>query len=122
MNLATSVMVVEDDRDIRSTLQQLFELSGYGVVAASNGKEALEQLGLQKRPCVILLDLMMPVMDGWEFVRQKNAAPGWASIPVAVVSAMADRQPPQGVQAVFKKPLDFDMLLAFVEKHWGQKC
>ncbi len=113
-------MVVEDDRDIRSTLQQLFELSGYGVLAAANGKDALEQLGSQKRPCVILLDLMMPVMDGWEFVRQKNAVESWASIPVAVVSAMADRQPPKEVQAVFKKPLDFDMLLEFVDQCCGR--
>src|SRR5262249_1755713 len=81
------VLVVDDDSDIRGALCELLEDEGYRVVAASNGEEALVYLNSRERPCVILLDLMMPVMDGWEFRRQQQKDPRWSQIPVVVITA-----------------------------------
>src|SRR5919206_1695644 len=80
------VLVVEDDFAIRETLRELLEDEGYRVAWAANGKEALARLH-ERAPRVILLDLMMPVMDGWEFRVAQQRDPALASIPVVVISA-----------------------------------
>ena len=84
------ILVVEDDRDIRESLQDLLEVEGYAVTTAENGRDALEQLQRMDAPSVILLDLMMPVMSGDEFLRELRKDGALASIPVLVVSAWTD--------------------------------
>jgi CheY-like chemotaxis protein len=80
------VCVVDDDPDIREVLGDVLEGEGYGVVTAENGAVALERLRSGKRPCLILLDLMMPVMDGWQFEEQRAKDAALSRIPVVILS------------------------------------
>jgi CheY-like chemotaxis protein len=81
-----SVLIVEDDADTREVTRRVLELGGWSVVEAENGRVGLERLA-SIRPGVILLDLMMPEMDGFEFVSELRKNPEWKSIPVVVVTA-----------------------------------
>src|SRR5690242_12282079 len=81
------VLVVDDDREIRSALAEVLEDSEYEVLQAANGLEALEHLGrCELPPFLILLDVMMPKMNGWEFRREQLTRPALAAIPVVVIS------------------------------------
>ena len=88
MTAPFDVLVVEDDDDVREALLLLLENEGVHAVGATDGRDALERLEAGFRPSLILLDLMMPVMDGERFLRARKADPNLASIPVVVVSAM----------------------------------
>ena len=81
------VLVVDDDDDIRDSIGSLLELEGHQVVCAANGRDALEAIRDRGRPCLILLDLMMPVMDGAEFRTRQLADPTMADIPVVLITA-----------------------------------
>jgi len=83
-----SVLVVEDNRELRELLVDLLESDGYQVSAAENGEEALEKARL-RRPELILLDLMMPVMNGWQFRERQLQDPSLSDVPVIVLSAFA---------------------------------
>ena len=85
--MSATVFIVEDDGDTREMLGRFLELEGYRVETAANGKLALERLNSGVGACVILLDLMMPVMDGWQFRQAQIRDATLASIPVIVVSA-----------------------------------
>lgn len=87
---AGTILVVEDDHDIRSSLAELLRMEGYRVDAVANGEEALRHLSHHPKPCLILLDLMMPVMNGWEFRAEQVTRAEWANIPVVVVSGGHD--------------------------------
>lgn len=117
------VMVVEDDLAVRETVQELLEEEGYRVIPASNGREALEHLRRAAAPSVILLDLMMPVMDGWQLRAELARDPRLSGIPVVVMSA--DERVQQKVQglsvaAVLQKPVTLDDLLATVSRLSGR--
>jgi CheY-like chemotaxis protein len=111
------VMVVEDDRDIRETLGFFLEDSGHDVVTAPHGQEALRLLRAGVRPNVIILDLMMPVMSGWELREQMLRDPAIASIPTIVITGdKKSSQCAEGLHAValLAKPFEPDALLALV--------
>jgi CheY-like chemotaxis protein len=113
------VLVVEDDYAIRETLRELLEDEGYRVMWASNGKEALARLH-ERAPRVILLDLMMPVMDGWEFRDAQQRDPALANIPVVVISAdhgLDHKVSGLGVDGWLAKPFELDALLATVDRY-----
>lgn len=115
----TAVLLVEDDPDSREALAALLEMSGRVVRSAGNGREAIEQLEKGLRPSVILLDLMMPVMNGWEFLEARARGPAWAAIPVIVLSAAAiDGKISSLGVPYLRKPIDPDalerMLAAYV--------
>jgi DNA-binding response OmpR family regulator len=113
------VLIVEDDADLREMMAQLLTLEGFKAATVANGREALEYLHANDhKPDVILLDLMMPVMDGWEFRRKMQADPDVADVPVIVLSAL-DQARVSGVpaDAFLKKPLDFDRLLKLVRSY-----
>jgi CheY-like chemotaxis protein len=113
-----SVFVVEDDQDTREMLCRFLELEGYHVESAANGKVALEQLNAGAPASVILLDLMMPVMDGWQFRREQTTIARLAHIPVIVVSAAGRERLEQiDANAVLSKPVDLDELLARVTEY-----
>ena len=116
--MSATVLIVEDDLDTREMLEQFLEIQGFHVETAENGQRALECLGEGCAACVILLDLMMPVMDGWEFRRQLDADPTLAPVPVIVLSAL-DRVRSANIDAAafLKKPLDFDRLLDLVRTY-----
>jgi len=112
------VLIVEDDEDLREMMAQLLSLEGFNSASAANGREALAYLHESERPQVILLDLMMPVMDGWEFRRQQQADPSIAPVPVIVLSALDQaRTTDLDANAFLKKPLDFDRLLSLVRSY-----
>jgi CheY-like chemotaxis protein len=112
------VLIVEDDADLREMMAQLLSLEGFQSAAVANGREALEYLHQSESPNVILLDLMMPVMDGWEFRRLQQADPDLARVPVIVLSALdQSRTGDVNASAFLKKPLDFDRLLQLVRSY-----
>ena len=112
------VLIVEDDADLREMMAQLLTLEGFDAATVSNGREALEYLHEASTPNVILLDLMMPVMDGWEFRRRQQADPALAPVPVIVLSALDQaRASNLKAEAFLKKPLDFDRLLSLVRAY-----
>jgi len=111
------VLVVDDDGATREVLTLILEAAGYEVSCAANGREALDRLRRGARPGLILLDLMMPVLDGWGFRREQQRDPALASIPVVVVSAEADlrrRADSLAVAAYLEKPVEIDRLLETV--------
>ena len=114
---APRVLVVDDDPDILATVEQILEVEGYSVVSARNGAEALLALDVEQ-PSLIILDLMMPVMDGWEFRRRLLEHPA-AATPVIVVSAdrdLARKAEALRVNGYLAKPFDLDALLAQVSR------
>ena len=116
---ATTVLVVEDDFDLRDALVPILEYEGHRVVSAANGKEALERLQTMPPPSLILLDLMMPVMSGEEFRAEQLRDPALASIPVVVVSAHSsaeERAARLGAVGCVKKPFEIEDLLEQVRR------
>jgi CheY-like chemotaxis protein len=112
-----TILVVEDDADTREMLGRFLELEGFRVESAANGRQALDRLEAGAPAAVIVLDLMMPVMDGWEFrrVQLRNAA--LADIPVIVVSAAGrERLRHIDADAYLSKPVDLDELRARIEE------
>jgi CheY-like chemotaxis protein len=115
----TSVLVVEDDFDLRDALVPILEYEGHRVVSAANGREALDRLQAMPPPSLILLDLMMPVMNGEAFRAEQLRDPRLAAILVVVVSAhpAAEEQAARmGAIGCIKKPFDVDDLLAAVRR------
>jgi two-component system, OmpR family, response regulator CpxR len=114
------VLVVEDDHDVRVTLRSVLEDEGYEVWTATNGRDALELLKTSTHnPALAVIDLMMPLMDGWELIEILKRAGTLAALPVIVQSAFVDRDPPSGIRAFLKKPVDIDALIELVDKHCG---
>jgi CheY-like chemotaxis protein len=111
------ILVVDDDEDIRLTLQQILEEQGYPSLIAANGAEALEVIHRERRrPRLVLLDLMMPVMDGPRFQAKLAEDPGLAAVPVVVISAGATPQRQAGVHAAgyLSKPVDLRTLMGTI--------
>ena len=118
---AHTVLIIEDDPDVRGALAAVLDSQGYQVAEAEHGKHALEMLRADPaRFCFIVLDLFMPEMDGWTFRAQQSDDPRLAHIPVLVVSAdssAARRACSKGVVGTMTKPIDFDGLLMHVREH-----
>jgi CheY-like chemotaxis protein len=113
-----TIMLVEDSADIREMMAAALQLAGLRVLTASNGQAALTMLRDRPPPCLILLDLMMPVMDGWELDAALKRDPRLASVPVIVVSALSeDMASPVGAMDYLAKPVDIDKLLEVVCEH-----
>jgi len=110
------ILIVEDDRDTREMLERFLQLEGFDVRTAANGEAALQSLETAGSPCVILLDLMMPVMNGWQFREVQASRPELSGIPVVVVTAAGARAdiPAIRADAWVSKPVDFDKLLATI--------
>jgi CheY-like chemotaxis protein len=109
--------VAEDDESTRRALTTLLNSAGFTVRTAADGREALDALRRLPRPDLVLLDLVMPHLDGWQFLREKRQDPALASIPVVVVSGVADSDKQAGLlgaEARLQKPVAFDQLLATV--------
>ena len=116
------ILVVEDDNAIREVLTDVLEGEGYQVLNAANGQEAIRLLRGSTLPCLILLDLMMPVMNGWQFRDEQRQDPVLAPVPVVVISADSDL--PTKAAAIkandfLKKPIELNRLLDTVEQYCG---
>ena len=111
-----SILVVEDDQDVREAMVQVLESEGYVAVPAGDGEEAVDRLRDGLEPCLILLDLMMPRMDGWQFIEHQRQQQ--SSIPIVVVSAYGSGEQVRatGIAEYMRKPVDIDALLALVAR------
>jgi two-component system response regulator CpxR len=110
-----SVLVVDDDDDIREVIAEILRAEGYDVTCASNGAKALEELHKEHHPDLVLLDLMMPIMSGWEVLEEIQGEERLARIPVVVVSAMHA----PGACEHLAKPVDLERLLSTVGRLTG---
>lgn len=113
------VLVVEDDPDIREVLEEMLDAGGHKVLTASNGREALTVLDRVPSPCLVLLDLMMPVMSGFAFLEELTRRPDRERVNVLLISANAqvEQVRSSGVVGFVKKPFDLDDVLALVDNH-----
>jgi two-component system, chemotaxis family, chemotaxis protein CheY len=114
-----TVVVIEDDLDIREAICDMLEFEGYPVVSFGNGKEAFEHIYETKNPGLILLDLMMPVMNGVQFLRARQNDEELLGIPVFVFSAVGEKKEliREGAQGFLRKPLDAEDILDVVKAH-----
>ena len=115
-----SILVVDDDADIRESLTEILGEEGYRVAGARNGREALEYLRNETRPSLILLDMMMPEMDGWRLRLELQKVPELASIPVVILSAhesVRDAALALGAADYLRKPLRLKSLLEVAERY-----
>ena len=108
------VLVVDDDADIRETLREAVEMVGCTALLATDGRDALRVLG-EHRPCLIILDLLMPVMTGQELLEEMRLVPDLAQLPV-LISTSAPRRAPAGVP-VLPKPIDLRAFWAWIRQH-----
>lgn len=113
------ILLVEDDVDLRDSLVDVLEARGFHVRTASNGRAALEALQRDDElPSVILLDLMMPVMNGWEFRYEQLSDPRLATIPTVIMSAVAAQAANMGAIATVPKPVDLPALVSVIEPRY----
>jgi len=117
MNRANPILVVEDDPLALEALTDVLEMAGYTVVGASDGQAGLERVHTNDPvPFVILLDLGLPVIDGWEFLRRQKNDTKIAHIPVIIVTATPSSRVP-GADAVLKKPVNVDQLINLLAQY-----
>jgi CheY-like chemotaxis protein len=109
------ILIVDDDADIRDSLQDFFEDEGFVVTTAKNGAEALERLGTGSPPHVVILDLLMPQLNGIQLYEKMQADPRLAKVPV-IVSTSDPSRAPSGV-LIIKKPINLGRLLRVVREH-----
>jgi CheY-like chemotaxis protein len=117
---ARTVLVVEDDGDVREAIAEVLGDSEYNALHAANGAEALERLrSAPIQPCVILLDVMMPTMDGWQFRAAQQSDPAVRDIPVVVLSAHvngSETAEKMDAAGFLMKPVTLDALLDVIER------
>ena len=115
-----NILIVEDEADFRAGVAAVLEGAGYRVIEAGHGEEALRSLRSFEKFCLILLDLFMPVMNGWKFRAEQQQDAAIADIPIVVISAAADASEhgvDLGAVATISKPVDFGKLLEYVNRY-----
>lgn len=117
--MAHTVLVVEDEEDLREMMRDALELNGYQVATAQDGVQAFDEIARIDQLCLVILDLLMPGMNGWDFFTQMRQRAELAAIPVVVHSSAPD-QAPSGATRVLKKPLELSRLLSVVKEYCQQ--
>jgi CheY-like chemotaxis protein len=114
-----TILVVDDDSLVRESISLFLDAKGYSVLVAENGQEALAVLKTAPRfPCLVMLDLLMPILDGQQFLTQRAQDPVLRDIPVIVVSGNDKSDLPlEGVAAYIKKPINPDRLIEIIDRH-----
>src|SRR5947207_15523241 len=115
-----AILIVEDEADFRAGVAAVLEAAGYRVVEAEHGEAALQSLRSAEQFCLILLDLFMPIMNGWRFRAEQQQDSAIAGIPIVVLSAAADANEhgaDLGAVATLSKPVDFTKLLEYVNRY-----
>ncbi len=116
MNQIPTILIVEDEPEIRNVMQESLESIGLNILTAANGQEALGKLGNNAGVSLILLDLMMPVMNGWQFLSAIEKSPVLKKIPIIVVTVFSDQAKDLKVRGVIKKPFDLNDLIKEVNE------
>ena len=111
------IVVAEDDRDLREIVCEVLESHGYAVAGASNGAEALRLVRENERVCLVLLDLMMPIMSGYEFLQIREREPQLATVPVVVMSARWEATESDVSGEFLRKPLSATQLLGAAARY-----
>jgi CheY-like chemotaxis protein len=118
------ILLVDDNRELCETLAEFLSLQGHAVQCAANGREALRLLAdAQTPPTVILLDLMMPILDGWGFLAERAKEPHLAEVPVVIMSGcrdVAEKAKEFGAVAVLHKPVEPQTLLRVID-HFSEQ-
>lgn len=115
------ILLAEDDQPLREAMRELLVDAGYSVEAVSNGRDALEYIqDSEQPPKLILLDLMMPIMDGWQFLDEQQKTPRTASIPVVVLSASASFAGMKDTLMFMRKPVAVMPLLDLIARYCGE--
>jgi CheY-like chemotaxis protein len=112
-----TVLIVEDEEDLREMMREALEMKGYLVVTADEGQDALAKIDRIDQLCLVLLDLLMPGMNGWDFFAKMRERPELDRVPVIVHSSASSRAP-AGVTRVLQKPILFEQLISVV----GEYC
>lgn len=115
-----TILLVEDDLDVRDVMQDLLEDQGYDVVPAANGKQAIDYLTLdrQSRPDLVILDLMTPLVTGWQVLQTVRQRPALAKLPVIIISATSTDRP-TGAAAFLRKPFRLEKFFETVRHYVG---
>ena len=114
-----TILVIEDEKDIRDSIAQLLSMEGYSVRTATNGKEGLEALRQLPTPHLVLLDLMMPIKNGYEYNLEHRQDAAYSTVPIVVMSAdghLEQKKAKLDAQAYLTKPLDIDNLLETIQR------
>lgn len=111
-----TVLVVEDEEDLREMIREALELNGYTVVTAADGQQALVRLSGIQHLCLVLLDLLMPTMNGWDLFQELKGRSQLDGVPIVVYSSVAGRAP-KGATRTLQKPLSFGELLSTVREY-----
>ena len=112
------LLIVDDDSSVRESMSALLDANGYRVQQAENGQRALELLKkMPHLPCLIVLDLAMPVLDGRGFLKLRAADPILQDIPVVVVSGNPTGRRIEGIDAYLRKPVEVDRLIQVIDQH-----
>ncbi|CAM4079843.1 response regulator [Corallococcus exiguus] len=114
--MPSNILLVEDDPDIRESVAEILTIEGFSVAVAGNGQEGLDILSRIGPPCLVLLDLMMPVMSGLEFLSRVKADPLLRDCTVVLMTASHVQLPP-GAAEFIRKPFDFSELVALANRH-----
>lgn len=112
------ILVIDDDPAIRQSFQDVLEIYGYEVMTAEDGEEGIRSLrGMNNPPCVILLDLMMPGMNGWGFLDFQRINPSYADVPVIICSAYKETAKSIGANNFITKPVKLTDLVGIVRNY-----
>jgi CheY-like chemotaxis protein len=114
-----SILVVDDDDDVRKMMCFVLAAEGYAAVEAHDGVEALERMSADGPPALVVVDLMMPRMDGEELIRKMHQNPALVKTPIAIISGRGTPEPIAGVNAQLVKPVEIGELLSVVQKLSG---
>jgi CheY-like chemotaxis protein len=117
-----TILIVDDELDVREALAGALEVNGYTIITAANGEEALKALAKVQKPDLVFLDLMMPVMDGFEFMKARNLIPGIMAVPIIVISAgrvIDSKIAGFSAEGYLEKPIDLTKLLQTAERYCG---
>jgi CheY-like chemotaxis protein len=117
MDKSRPILVVEDDDDVRDAMVEVLQAEGYETVPAVDGVEAVGHLEAGLEPCLILLDLMMPRMSGWQFIEHDVVRASQAPIVVMSAYGTGDEMRSTGVAAYMRKPVDVEVLLGVIARH-----
>ncbi len=116
--MASYVLIVDDEPEIRQTLAEVLDARGHRVLSAGDGQEALDLMRAHGAPSVIVLDLMMPVMDGYQFHHEQRRDPLFAGVPLVVITAGTSvRKEELSTAEVLWKPFELHALVSAVERH-----
>jgi CheY-like chemotaxis protein len=118
--LCKSILIVDDNRDICEAIKEALDDSGYASDTAADGREGLERLRTMESPCLVLLDLMMPVMNGIEFLEALKAEDRLVGTRIVVVSAYDRIAQTVAASGFLQKPVNLDVLMKTVKQHCGE--